>query len=114
LHLEWVAGFDRSAAAGGSACNACRPELIDNAGAIFADRTVGPDGIEATLATLVVGPFALEAALLPLMARTPGSRIVSVTSGGMYTQPVRLDDLQYEREPWARGPMPGPSGSRWR
>ena len=75
--------------------------LVDNAGAIFPERTVGPDGIEATLATLVVGPFALEAALLPLMARTPGSRIVSVTSGGMYTQPVRLDDLQYEREPWS-------------
>ncbi len=75
--------------------------LIDNAGAMFSERTVGPDGIESTLATLVVGPFALEAALLPLMARTPGSRIVSVTSGGMYTQPVRLDDLQYEREPWS-------------
>jgi NAD(P)-dependent dehydrogenase (short-subunit alcohol dehydrogenase family) len=75
--------------------------LVDNAGAMFAERTVGPDGIEATLATLVVGPFALEAALLPLMARTPGSRIVAVTSGGMYTQAVRLDDLQYEREPWS-------------
>jgi dehydrogenase/reductase SDR family protein 12 len=75
--------------------------LVDNAGAMFAERTVGPDGIEATLATLVVGPFALEAALLPLMARTPGSRFVSVTSGGMYTQAVRLDDLQYEREPWS-------------
>jgi NAD(P)-dependent dehydrogenase (short-subunit alcohol dehydrogenase family) len=75
--------------------------LVDNAGAIFPERTVGPDGIEATLATLVVGPFALEAALLPLMARTPGSRIVSVTSGGMYTQPVHLDDLQYESEPWS-------------
>jgi NAD(P)-dependent dehydrogenase (short-subunit alcohol dehydrogenase family) len=35
------------------------------------------------------------------MARTPGSRIVAVTSGGMYTQAVRLDDLQYEREPWS-------------
>ena len=34
--------------------------LIDNAGAIFPDRTIGPDGIEATLATLVVGPFALD------------------------------------------------------
>ena len=75
--------------------------LVDNAGAMFPDRTVGPDGIEATLATLVVGPFALQASLLPLMARTPGSRIVAVTSGGMYTQPVRLDDLQYEREPWS-------------
>ena len=75
--------------------------LVDNAGAIFPERTVGPDGIEATLATLVVGPFVLEAALLPLLARTPGSRVVAVTSGGMYTQPVRLDDLQYEREPWS-------------
>jgi dehydrogenase/reductase SDR family protein 12 len=75
--------------------------LVDNAGAMFPERHVGPDGIEATLATLVVGPFALEAALLPLMARTPGTRIVAVTSGGMYTQPVRLDDLQYEREPWS-------------
>jgi dehydrogenase/reductase SDR family member 12 len=75
--------------------------LVDNAGAMSAKRTVGPDGIESTLATLVVGPFALEAALLPLLARTPGARIVSVTSGGMYTQPVRLDDLQYELEPWS-------------
>ena len=75
--------------------------LIDNAGAMLSERTVGPDGIEATLATLVVGPFALETALLPLLARTPGSRIVSVTSGGMYTQAVRLDDLQCELEPWS-------------
>lgn len=75
--------------------------LIDNAGAIFPERTVGPDGIEATLATLVVGPFALEAALLPLLARTPGSRIVAVTSGGMYAQSVRLGDLQFEGEPWS-------------
>ena len=29
--------------------------LVDNAGAIFPERTMGPDGIEATLATLVVG-----------------------------------------------------------
>jgi dehydrogenase/reductase SDR family member 12 len=75
--------------------------LIDNAGAIYPERTVGTDGIEATLATLVVGPFALAAALMPLMARTPGSRIIAVTSGGMYTQPVDLDDLQYEHESWS-------------
>jgi dehydrogenase/reductase SDR family protein 12 len=75
--------------------------LVDNAGAIYPERTVGPDGIEATLATLVVGPFALAAALMPLMARTPGSRIIAVTSGGMYTQPVDLDDLQCEHESWS-------------
>ena len=39
--------------------------LVDNAGAIFPDRTMSVDGIEATLATLVVGPFVLESGLMP-------------------------------------------------
>lgn len=68
--------------------------VVDNAGAIFPERTVGPDGIEATLATLVVGPFALLAGLLPLLRRTGGARVIAVTSGGAYTQPLDLDDLQ--------------------
>ena len=69
--------------------------VIDNAGAIYPERIEGPDGIEATLALMVVGPFALVAGLLPLLRGTPGSRVVGVTSGGMYTQPLPLDDLQY-------------------
>ncbi len=68
--------------------------LIDNAGAIYPDRIEGPDGIEATLAVLVVGPFALVAGLLPLLRRTPAARVIAVTSGGMYTQRLDLDDLQ--------------------
>jgi NAD(P)-dependent dehydrogenase (short-subunit alcohol dehydrogenase family) len=71
--------------------------LIDNAGAIFPDRTIGPDGIEATLATLVVGPFALIGGLLPVLDRTPGSRVIAVTSGGQYAQSIDLDDLQSSR-----------------
>ena len=70
--------------------------LIDNAGAIFPERHEGPDGIEASLALLVVGPFALTAGLLPLLERTPDARVIAVTSGGMYTQPLDLDDLQLE------------------
>ena len=69
--------------------------VIDNAGAIFPERTVGVDGIEATLATLVVGPFILERGLMPLLRQTPGSRVISVTSGGMYTQQLDVHDLQY-------------------
>jgi dehydrogenase/reductase SDR family protein 12 len=69
--------------------------LIDNAGAIFPDRTIGPEGIEATLATLVVGPFTLIRDLLPLLERTGGSRVIAVTSGGQYAQGLDLDDLQY-------------------
>ena len=67
--------------------------VVDNAGAIFADRTIGPDGIEATLATLVVGPFVLVGGLLPLLRRTPGARVIAVASGGQYAQALRLDDL---------------------
>jgi len=68
--------------------------LVDNAGAIYPERIEGPDGIEATLAILVVGPFALVAGLLPLLRRTPGARVIAVTSGGMYFQRLDLDDLQ--------------------
>lgn len=71
--------------------------LIDNAGAIYPERRETADGIEATFATMVVGPFALVSGLLPLLERTGDARIVSVTSGGMYTQALPLDDLGYTR-----------------
>jgi NAD(P)-dependent dehydrogenase (short-subunit alcohol dehydrogenase family) len=75
--------------------------LVDNAGAIFPERRVGPDGIEATLAVLVVGPFVLFSGLLPLLERTPGSRVIAVTSGGMYSQKLDLDDLQSSGGPFS-------------
>jgi dehydrogenase/reductase SDR family protein 12 len=75
--------------------------VVDNAGTIYPDRRIGPDGIEATLAILAVAPFVLVSGLLPLLRRTPGSRVVAVTSGGMYTQAVHFDDMGFEREPWS-------------
>jgi NAD(P)-dependent dehydrogenase (short-subunit alcohol dehydrogenase family) len=69
--------------------------LVDNAGAIFPSRRETPDGLEATFALLVVGPYALEAALQPLLRETPASRVIAVTSGGMYTQRLPLDDLEF-------------------
>jgi NAD(P)-dependent dehydrogenase (short-subunit alcohol dehydrogenase family) len=77
--------------------------LVDNAGAIYPTRRMSEDGIEATLALMAVGPFALEAGLLPLLKSTPGSRVIAVTSGGMYTQRLPVDDLQY-----ASGTYDGP------
>ena len=71
--------------------------LVDNAGAIFDDRQVTVDGLEMTFATMVVGPFVLIAGLLPLLEASGGSRVISVVSGGMYAQPLPLDDLQFER-----------------
>ena len=74
--------------------------LVDNAGAIFSERGESPDGIERTLAVMVVGPFALVTGLLGVLHRTPGARVISVSSGGQYAQAVNLDDLEWRTEPF--------------
>jgi NAD(P)-dependent dehydrogenase (short-subunit alcohol dehydrogenase family) len=68
---------------------------------MFPERTVGPDGIEATLAVMVVGPFVLEAELLQQLRAAPAPQVIAMSSGGMYTQRLHLDDLQWEREPFS-------------
>jgi NAD(P)-dependent dehydrogenase (short-subunit alcohol dehydrogenase family) len=72
--------------------------LVNNAGAMVGERTLSVDGIELILATNVLGPFLLTNLLIPLLAESEPARIVNVSSGGMYTQRVHLDDLQMGRE----------------
>jgi len=74
--------------------------LIDNAGAIYPERVVGPDGMEATFGLMVGGPFALTTGLLPLL-RASGGQVIAVTSGGMYSQALDLADLQSSRGEWS-------------
>jgi NAD(P)-dependent dehydrogenase (short-subunit alcohol dehydrogenase family) len=71
--------------------------IVDNAGAMMPTREVTPEGFERTFATMVLGPFTLVSRLLPRLAESPDPRLVAVTSGGMYTQSLPLDDLAYER-----------------
>ena len=67
--------------------------LVNNAGVMPPTRTVTEDGVELAFATNVLGPWWLTRELAGHMA--PGSRVVNVSSGGMYGQ--RLDaDLQNE------------------
>ncbi len=68
--------------------------LVNNAGAMTQTRELSADGIERTLATNVIGPFALTGRLIGLLRRSAPARIVNVSSGGMYTQRLRVDDLQ--------------------
>lgn len=75
--------------------------LIDNAGAIYDARGETGDGIERTLAVLAVGPFLLTSGLLPLLRESVDARVIGVTSGGMYTQSVDFDDLQWETRPFS-------------
>jgi len=72
--------------------------LVNNAGVLTQEREVSADGIELTLATNVIGPFLLTQLLIGVLERSAPSRIVNVSSGGMYTQKLRADDLQSEQE----------------
>ena len=71
--------------------------LVNNAGVMTERREVSADGIELTFATNVVGPFLLTNLLIPLLRESAPARIINVSSGGMYTQKLRVDDLQSER-----------------
>ena len=73
---------------------------MNNAGSLLTERRTSLDGYEMTLSTMVLGPFALTRGLLPLLERSDDARVITVTSGGMYTQALHLDDLQMEQEPF--------------
>ena len=71
--------------------------LVHAAGTLLRRYTTGPDGTEATVAVHVLAPFLLTESLRPslLTAAANGEpRVVTVTSGGMYTQRFDLARLQ--------------------
>ena len=72
--------------------------LINNVGVLFNQRVVTDEGIEATLATNLAGHFLLTNLLTQLLVKSAPSRIVNVSSGGMYSERIHPDDLHYERE----------------
>lgn len=72
--------------------------LLHNAGALSAERRENSDGVEATIASQVVGPFLLTSLLLdPLRAAAPG-RVITMSSGGMYTAGLTVRQLQMDAD----------------
>ena len=70
--------------------------LVHNAGVLPPERTETEDGHELTVATHVLGPHLLTSELRPLLAAASDARVVFVSSGGMYTQPLRIDDPEFQ------------------
>lgn len=70
--------------------------LIHNAGALTAERRTTVDGLELTTAVHVVAPFLLTELLLPLPQATPGARVLTMSSGGMYTSPLTVRSLEMD------------------
>jgi NAD(P)-dependent dehydrogenase (short-subunit alcohol dehydrogenase family) len=86
---EFAAGFTAS-----------QPELhalVNNAGVMPPERTLSPEGFELTFATNVLGPFLLTHLLLDTLRRGAPSRVVNVSSGGMYTRRLDAEDPQLVR-----------------
>lgn len=69
--------------------------LVNNAGTVFAQRTITADGHEATWQVNHLGPFVLTEVLRPHLA--PGGRIVTTASTGHYRGTLDFDDLGFER-----------------
>jgi len=70
--------------------------LINNAGALFNDYGLTDEGIERTMATDLASPYLLTVLLLPALKAAGSARVVSVASGGMYTQGMRAHMLESE------------------
>ena len=58
--------------------------LVHNAGALLNSREESPQGLEQTVASHVVGPHLLTTVLMPNLRAAQG-RVVTVSSGGMYS-----------------------------
>ena len=68
--------------------------LVNNAGVMPDERTESADGVELTFATHVLGPHVLIERLAPLLRSSAPSRVINVSSGGMYAQGLAIDDLE--------------------
>jgi NAD(P)-dependent dehydrogenase (short-subunit alcohol dehydrogenase family) len=71
--------------------------LVNNVGVLLPERRLTNEGMEETLATNLAGHYLLTELLIPRLIESAPSRVVNVSSGGMYSERLRADDLQFEQ-----------------
>lgn len=71
--------------------------LINNAGSVYARRTLTQDGIEATFAVNHLAHFVLTQRLLPRLIDSAPARIVTVASGRHHKGTMDFEDLGFAR-----------------
>ena len=71
--------------------------LINNAGVMAPPRKTTADGFELQFGTNHLGHFALTGLLFDLLAKRPGSRVVTVSSNAHKPGRINFDDLQGEQ-----------------
>ncbi len=70
--------------------------LIHNAGALLPERREAPDGTEVTTQVMVAAPFLMTSLLLDSLRATAPGRVVTMSSGGMYTSGLTVSELQMD------------------
>ncbi|KAK7315316.1 hypothetical protein VNO77_33856 [Canavalia gladiata] len=69
--------------------------LVNNAGLLEQNRVTTSEGFELNFAVNVLGTHTMTETMLPLLEKaSPDARVITVSSGGMYTAPL-TKDLQY-------------------
>lgn len=69
--------------------------LVNNAGVLENTRVITSEGYESNFAVNVLGTYGLTELMLPLLEKSqPDARVITVSSGGMYTSPLTTD-LQF-------------------
>ncbi len=72
--------------------------LINNAGVMATPYSTTKQGFEIQLGSNYLGHFALTGLLLPLLTKTLGSRIVSLSSSAANFAKIDFDDIMTERK----------------
>lgn len=75
--------------------------LVNNVGVLLPDREVTSEHLEKTFATNLAGQFLLTNLLSARLIESAPARVINVTSGGMYSERIRPDDLQFEQDTYA-------------
>ena len=68
--------------------------LVNNVGIMIHERTETDEGYEITYATNLLGQYVLTKLLLPALSASAPSRVVMVSSGGLYSQPLTVTNLE--------------------
>ena len=72
--------------------------LINNAGIMITPHFTTPDGFEGQLGVNYLGHFLLTGLLLPMLGKTPKSRVVSLYSIAANWSGIQFDDLQFREK----------------
>ena len=76
--------------------------LVNNAGVMALPLGRTADGFETQFGVNHLGHFALTGLLLPMIAETPGARIVTLSSMVHVLSNIDIDDLNSEKGPYRR------------